>query len=240
VSELAPTPPTTEAPRAGMSRRHLRWPGGLPKTVLATAVLTLLSAWFFPALSHQWQDRQKAREMTATIVSEIGKNTSQALVTSSFVNFNRFRSSADPSRTGFNQDVFNRLDRDWRTSSAEIEAQLQAYFPNSVVRAWRDYSNLVWGTYRLPTDNVSARPATVRELRRRLAGRLPPRHFVLMQKAWLNEETPRAREARNAYFYVSRAVLNERSAVIDEILASHPAGFSTRPNDVLSDLLPFF
>jgi hypothetical protein len=100
-----------------------------PKPLLATVAATLATAWIFPALSHQWQDRQKAKELTAGLVSQIGSHTSEALVTSSFLTNDRFASSGDSSRPGFNQEVFNRLDLEWRTSSAEIEAQLQAYYP---------------------------------------------------------------------------------------------------------------
>ena len=244
MSHVAPAAPAAGVEGAQgarpLHRLRPRWLAHIPKTIVATAVLTLLSAWIFPALSHQWQDRQKAREMTASIVSQIGKNTSDALVTSAFVNFNRFASSDDPSRRGFNQDVFNQLDREWRTSSAEVDAELRAYFSQRVVAAWTDYSDLVWGTYRLPTDNTSERGRTVKKLRRELAGRGLADEFTLMEKPWVGQHTKQANAAKNAYFFVSQAVLKRRSVVIDEILDSHPAGFSTRPSDVVRDLLPFF
>ena len=220
--------------RDGGRRLALRRPAWLPKSVLATAAVTLATAWVFPALSHQWQDRQKARELTAAIVSQIGKGTSQALVTSSFVTYDRFPSSADSSRAGFNQEIFNQLDLEWRTSRAEIEAQLQAYFPNPVVAEWRAYSDLVWRTYRLITENQSTRAQTLRELRREF-GHLPGWYFDVMETPWKDRPDSRARQA---YFYVSSAVLDRRSAVIDEMLRSRPAGFSTRPADLLRDLLP--
>lgn len=207
-----------------------------------TLAITLLTAWVLPALTRQWQDRQKARELTALLVAQIGQNTSKALVTSSFITFNRFPSSADASRAGFNQQLFNELDLDWRTSSAQVEAQLLAYFPDDVVVKWRDYSDLVWGTYRLITDNVSVRAETLAELRRELTGHLEAaeleRHLEAMERPWWDDRTPRASRARAAYFFVSSAVLQRRTAVIDEILDSHPAGFSTRTRDLFSDLLP--
>jgi hypothetical protein len=242
VSDAAP-PASAAAGSAQRARSRLRaltlrWPAWLPKTVVVTAALTLLTAWVLPALSHQWQDRQRARELTAGLVSEIGKNTSHALVTSSFLTYNRFASSTDPSRPGFNQEVYNQLDLEWRTSSAEVEAQLQAYFPDSVVERWRAYRTLVWGTYRLITDNTSTRPRTLRTLRRVLGGEIQEKHFAAMATPWWNKRGPDSRKARAAYFYVSTALLKRRSLVIDEILDSHPAGFSTRPRDLLRDLLP--
>lgn len=136
---------------------------------------------------------------------------------------------------GFNQEVFNGLDLEWLTSRAEIEAQLQAYFPNRVVAEWRAYSDLVWRTYRLITENKSTRPQTVRQLRQEFA-QLPGWYIDAMAKPWKDRPDP---AARKAYFYVSSAVLARRSAVIDELLNSRPAGFSTGPGDLAHDLLPF-
>jgi hypothetical protein len=217
----------------GLLVRRRPW---LSKSVLATVAATLATAWLFPALSHQWQDRQKAKELTAGLVSQIGSNTSQALVTSSFVTNNRFPSTSDPSKPGYSQEEFNRLDLQWRTSSAEIEAQLQAYYPDAVVKEWRDYSDLVWGTYRLITDNKNSRPGTVKRLRQLFHGVVPGWYIDKMERPWMDTPDP---AARKAYFYVSQAVLARRSVVIDEMLHSRPSGFSTRPTDLLSDLVPF-
>jgi hypothetical protein len=238
MSQLNPTydrPAVVSTPRGGpgLLARRRAW---LPKSVLATVAATLATAWLFPALSHQWQDRQKAKELTAALVSQIGSNTSQALVTSSFITYNRFPSSSDPSKPGFSQEEFNRLDLQWRTSSAEIEAQLQAYYPDPVVHEWRAYSDLVWRTYRLITDNKSTRPQTVRQLHAEFDG-LPGWYIDKMKEPWKDVPDP---VARKAYFYVSQAVLARRSVVIGEMLDSRPAGFSTRPTDLLSDLMPFF
>jgi hypothetical protein len=206
-----------------------------------TAVLTLLTAWFFPALSRQWQDRQKARELKASLVSQIGKDTSEALITSSFLTWNRFPSSRDSSRRGWNQEVFNRLDLQWRTSSAEVEAQLRAYFPDRVAARWRAYSDLVWGTYRLITDNLSERPRTVRRLGEEVG--VKAGYLNVLSAPWVDQygdtlDNARAGRARNAYFHAYSALLSKRSVVVDEILRSHPAGYSTRLKDLAHDLLP--
>jgi hypothetical protein len=234
MAELTHSYDQAKAPLAER-RLHVQRPAWLPKPFVVTAVVTLLTAWLFPALSHQWQDRQKARELTAALVSRIGKDTSQALVTSSFITYHRFPSAGDGSRPGFNQQVFNRLDLEWRTSGAEIEAQLRAYFPNSVVREWREYSDLVWRTYRLITDNKSTRPQTLRQLRLEF-DHLPGWYFEAMETPWKDRPD---QAARKAYFYVSTAVLEHRAHVIDDMLRSRPEGFSTRPQDLLHDLLPF-
>ena len=237
MSELNATydQPLVRAKRRSPSGLLARSAGRLPKSILVTAAVTVATAWLFPALSHQWQDRQKAKEVTAAIVSRIGSDTSQALVTSSFLTYNRFHASDQPSKFGFNQDVFNKLDLDWRTSSAEIEAQLQAYYPDRVVDEWREYSELVWGTYRLITNNMNSRPGTVRRLRELFHGIVPGWYIDKMEEPWVDRPDP---DARKAYFAVSQAVLARRTVVMDEMLRSRPAGFSTRPGDLLRDLVP--
>jgi hypothetical protein len=236
----AATDGAVEGARPGVRRFGVQWPAWLPKTVLLTAALTLLTAWFFPALSRQWQDRQKARELKASLVSQIGKETSEALITSSFLTWDRFPSSRDPSERGWNQEVFNRLDLQWRRSSAEVEAQLRAYFPDRVAARWRAYSDLVWGTYRLITDNESARPSTVLRLREEVG--VKQADLNVLSAPWVDKygnTVDRRREgrARIAYFRAYSALLSRRSAVIDEILRSHPAGYSTRLTDLAHDLL---
>jgi hypothetical protein len=228
-----------EGARPGVRRFGVRWPAWLPKTVVLTVALTLLTAWFLPALSRQWQDRQKARELKASLVSQIGKSTSETLITSSFLTWDRFQSSRDPSRRGWNQEVFNRLDLQWRTSSAEVEAQLRAYFPNRVATRWRAYSNLVWGTYRLITENLSARPSTVRRLGEEVG--VKQADLNVLRDPWVDKHgdpLEGAERARIAYFHAYSALLSRRSEVIDEILRSHPAGYSTRLTDLAHDLLP--
>src|SRR5262245_56725515 len=230
-----------EAARPGVRRFGVRWPAWLPKTVLLTVALTLLTAWFLPALSRQWQDRQKARELKASLVSQIGKNTSETLITSSFLTYDRFPSSSDPSHLGWNQEVFNRLDLQWRTSSAEVEAQLRAYFPDRVARTWRAYSGLVWGTYRLITDNQSARRSTVLRLGEEVGVKqadLKELSAPWVDKHGVTVDGRREGPARIAYFHAYSALLSRRSVVIDEILRSHPAGYSTRLTDLAHDLLP--
>jgi hypothetical protein len=224
---------THEPPKAKLAAGVER-PVWLPKSVLVTAAVTLVTAWLFPALSHQWQDRQKAKELTAALVSRIGKDTSKALVTSSFISYHRFPSAGDGSANGFNQQLFNRLDLEWRTSSAEIEAQLRAYFPKSIVSAWAAYADLVWRTYRLITDNQSTRPQTVKQLGEEFPD-VPGWYIREMATPW--QDRPDT-NARKAYFYVSSAVLERKAVVIDEMLASRPEGFSTRPQDLVHDLLP--
>jgi hypothetical protein len=208
-----------------------------PKALLITIGITLLTAWLFPALSHQWQDRQKARELSAGLVSQIGENTSKALITSDFVTFGRLLSTSNPTKRGFNRDAFNQLDLEWRTQSTQIEAKLRAYYSASVVEAWRDYRSLVHGTYFLITDNMNMRDNTLVRLKHRFAGRIDPSVVEAMRKPWITTHDP---AAKRAYLVVSTALAEEQSLLIEAILDDHSRGFSTRTSDVLRDIVPFY
>jgi hypothetical protein len=223
-----------------MHRRRVL-PANLPKTVLVTASITLATAWLFPALSHQWQDRQKARELTAALVARIGKDTSQALITSDFLSSERLLPSTSPGR--FNQEAFNELDLAWRTSSAEIDAQLQAYYSQAVVRHWQRYASLVQHAYFLPTPDRYQRPGTLKELRKYLPARFDSQTLDRLRSPWIAKTgrvTGSTSGAVLAYLKVTAALLDEERELISQILDDHPEGFSTRPQDLAHDLLPFF
>jgi hypothetical protein len=75
----------------------------------------------------------------------------------------------------------------------------------------------------------------VKRLRELFKGDVPGWYIDKMERPWIDRIDP---NARAAYFYVSQAVLARRTVVIDEMLSSRPAGFSTRPSDLLRDLVP--
>jgi hypothetical protein len=229
---------TTRGPRAHRPRRRL--PANLPKTVVVTASITLATAWLFPALSRQWQDRQKARELTAALVTRIGRETSQALITSDFLSSERLPSTS-PGR--FNQEAFNELDLAWRTSSSEIDAQLQAYYSQDVVQHWQHYALLVQHAYFLPTPDRRQRMETLEELRKYVPARFDTKTLDRVKSPWIARTGHVAGSTNTAvlaYLKVTAALLDEERELIQEILDDHPEGFSTRPRDLAHDLLPFF
>jgi hypothetical protein len=220
--------------------------GGKPsRKTVATVAGLLLTAWFLPALSHQWQDRQRARELQAGLVTRIGRATTDALVTSQALVAGRLPHTVVG---GFDQATFNRIDLEWQQSRAEIEAQIEAYFPNSDLRAhWRSYGDFVRNVYWLTTNRCFERDVTVDHI-----ARLVPKGLRDDVEALRNPFTmPDARPCtkalagadptispRRAYYFASREVLNAKVQLTREILRTHAAGFSTRPSDLLRDLLP--
>jgi hypothetical protein len=85
----------------------------------------LVTAWFLPVLGHQWQDRQRAHELQAELITKIGRATTDALVTSQVMVSGRLPHTI---AGGFNPETFNQIDLDWQQSRAEIEAQIKGVF----------------------------------------------------------------------------------------------------------------
>src|SRR5215831_1269203 len=85
-----PAAAEAEAPRRRLLRRLWdllrRLPGRtwevlrrLPMPLVATLLGVLLSAWLFPAFTHEWNDRQKARDVKASIVTDLVAATTNVL-----------------------------------------------------------------------------------------------------------------------------------------------------------------
>jgi hypothetical protein len=209
-----------------------------------------LTAWVLPVLGHQWQDRQRAREIQAALVMKVGRTTTDAIVTSQVLVSGRLPHTRVG---GFDQKAFNEIDVGWQRARAEIEAEIEAYFPADVRRRWRRYSEFVRNTYWLTTDRCFQRDATVDNIRKIVPRRLGRdveklrNPFTILDappcptRAIAARGVPKReinRAARRAYYFASREVLNAKVQVTGAILHNHLAGFSTRPLDGLRDLMP--
>jgi hypothetical protein len=78
--------------------------------------------WVAPALTRQWDDRQKARELRLAITQEaIAKGTQMIYAASK------------PPRPGFKPAAnYDALSRQWSEDSALLRAKLRAYYPHEV------------------------------------------------------------------------------------------------------------
>jgi hypothetical protein len=240
--------------RSALARRF-RLPS-IPKALALTVAGTLLTAWLIPALTRQWQDQQRAQELRAAIVTRIGRDTTDALVLSSFIANGRFEAVRDPKRPfRVPMKLFNDLDLRWERNRREIGAQLEAYFSDTdIVNEWRAYAQLTRDTYWLITEREFNRASTVTRLR----GRLEEKHRCKIES--LREPFPtetrrrtrppsfsrgsacrpsELRSQRSNYFFVATALLEAKSTLTEEILHSDPDGLSTDTSDLLHDLLPF-
>jgi len=206
----------------------------LPKAFLLTLLGVAITAWLIPALTRQWQDQQRARELKASVVTRISRDTTDALILSSAITNGRFQKLVSGEAPRVPRKLFNDLDLSWERNRREIEAQLLAYFPGAV-RDWRAYSQLVRSTYWLITNRKRGRTDTVRNLKQVLPPTLHRNVDRLEEPYWnVPDFAP-----RHAYFFVSRGLLQEKSAITNEILRADPVSLSTDTSDFFQDLLPF-
>ena len=217
-------------PTAVPSRWRSAW-GRTPKPVLMVLFGAAISAWLVPAFTRQWQDRQKEREIKVALVSEISDSTSDALVTSQFVASGALTEG---------QAEYNRISLDWAQRSAQVEAQLAAYFPGqALVDDWHDYSIVVENDSYLLTNNPTGKAEAVDLVRRYLESARGPEPTAAVN--WdrfldLDFENP---QAVDDYVLVSRELLEASKPLIQAILDANAEGFSTTGGDLIDDLTPF-
>ena len=257
---LEAAPPVAEAPAdaapaasAERSRFRLR----VPKAVLVTVLGFALSAWLVPAMTRQWDDRQKVHELQAGVVSEMASVSARALLGGEAV-----WSGQHPTKR-----ERQRLENEWGLSTLELTARLRAYFPGSVVTGWEVYA---WAVDRfLDASSPSASAALedavksgapldprVADAAAQLLALLPDGPAPSFGKSANmprsdRENIPRLRKmlapelARYEpiapyakWTAFEKQLLDLEQAVADQVLHSHVAGFSTTPRDLMHDLLP--
>src|SRR5262252_3189899 len=75
MSDAAPAAGAVAAEKKPLLRRIRRPPTSVVMTLLGLA----LTAWLFPAVARQWDDRQKATELRASLVAQIASASAHAL-----------------------------------------------------------------------------------------------------------------------------------------------------------------
>jgi len=244
-----------------------RWRGWLraPKAAVVTVFGVALTAWLFPALTRQWDDRQKEHELKAAVVSDMASATAHALVGGEAI-------WSGHALTKQEQQEKRRIGDQWALSALEIEARIRTYFPSSVVASWLVYS---WAVDRfIDARHVSASAALQDAVNRRVT--LDPRVSDAAALLLVRGEStdgpapwfgvyrrsptrstdrdslrrlhrmlaPQIKRYRDGPLVIStwtaleRSLLSFEQAVADEILGSHATGYSTTLSDLSRDLLP--
>ena len=252
--------PAEAAPAAPAERPRFRF--RVPKAVLITVLGFLLTAWLVPAMTRQWDDRQKVHELKAGVVSEMAAVSAKALLGGEAV---------WAAQEGVGQKPTprerERLTQDWGLSTLELAARLRAYFPRSVVTSWEVYAWAVDRFLNASSPSASAAledavtsggqldprvvdaaaqllallpdgPApsfgTSKNMPRSDRGNIPLLRKMLQPKLERYEKSaPYAKWT--AY---EKKLLDLEQAVADQVSDSHVAGYSTTPRDLMHDLLP--
>src|SRR5262249_24837592 len=126
MSDAAPSAGAAAEEQKPLLRRLRRPPTALLVTLLGIA----LTAWLLPAVSRQWDDRQKAQQLKTRVGSEMASGTARALI------------GGEALTAGRKIDRTRILDA-WEVESLTLETRLRAYFGNKIVTAWEIYSWLV-------------------------------------------------------------------------------------------------
>jgi hypothetical protein len=250
--------------RAADKKRQLH--RRVPTSLLVTLLGIALTAWLLPAVTHQWDDRQKAHDVKAAMVADQVSMTARALVVGE---------QSSPKRA---QQISQQRRDAWLLASAEIEARLHAYFPARLVAAWQLYAYFVdravgvadaladatleralnW----LYHDLIDARPS--RALDAQIGGaakvalaylkmheRKTERPRFSTQRQWLEQALPPYTKlppatkktldelkARQDDTGLRVQLLDFQQTLAASALTSHLTGFSTNANDFLNDLIP--
>jgi hypothetical protein len=257
---LEAAPPAAEAPADAapvVSAERSRFRPRVPKAVLVTVLGFALSAWLVPAMTRQWDDRQKVHELKAGVVADMASVSARALLAGEAV-----WSGQRPTARERKQ-----FENEWGLSTLGLEARLRAYFPRSVVTSWEVYA---WAVDRFldahsPSASAALQdavesgvpldPRVADEAAQLLAllpdgpgpsfrksanmpisdsKNIPLLRRMLSPKLERYEQT--APYAKWTAF--EKQLLDLEQAVADQVLHSHVAGFSTTPRDLMHDLLP--
>jgi hypothetical protein len=221
-----------------------------------------LTAWLLPAMTRQWDDRQKEHELKATVIADMASATAHALADGEAV----------WSRPSATQKVPASASR-WDVSALEIAARLGAYFPPSVVASWEIYSWAVDRFIKSGSGSASAAleeavatkatldsgvanaaamllaPGDRRTIPPQLTFGLDPSSTMSGDDAgnlatlysMLRPELQRDRAAFKGYAEwtnIEKRLLGLEQAVAAQVLHSHADGFSTTGRDLLHDLMP--
>jgi hypothetical protein len=104
--------------------------GRIPTPLVVTLVGIALTAWLLPAITRQWDDRQKANEVKSGIVADIAAASAHALTGGEAIWAKRPVNASQ-------------VADQWSLASMQIQSQLRAYFSDEVVHAWQVYAWMI-------------------------------------------------------------------------------------------------
>jgi hypothetical protein len=253
-------PAAVEVPEDAAPAERARFRLRIPKAVLVTVLGFALSAWLVPAMTRQWDDRQKEHELKAGVVADMASVSAQALVGGEAV-----WSSAGKRRVP--EPKPTPAQKEWELSTLGLEARLRAYFPRSVVTSWEIYA---WAVDRFLGASSPSASAALQDavqsgepLDPRVADATAQLLALVIERPGPSFKksanmphsdsinipklrgmlSPELQRYEQNYSYakwtaVEKQLLDIEQAVADQVLRNHASGFSTTPRDLMHDLLP--
>jgi hypothetical protein len=188
----------------------------VPTPIVVAVIGIVLSSWLIPALTRQWDDRQKANEVRASVAYEAASATARALSDAQQASLaGLWKGSARPSTSP--------AAKEWAVASLRIQARLQTYFGRKAVERWQLVSRYVSTTLSLAYgDAAGVWPEAIGDRR----------------SASLEAQVLRYWDNRVDGSALAAAILAEQRDVTQSIIRMHVRGYSTTWHDVVSDLFP--
>ncbi len=230
-----------------------------------------MAGWLLPAFAHQWQDRQKERDLKRELATQLDRDVTSTVIAAQLLLSRQFpeaqtatvrRQERDGAPSGGRREklaaayeaaserareagtsAYVRNLSEWFVTRSVWIPTLTAYFSeDDLPEQWRVYANHVTDYLLLASsrsalkvrrshvddliDYLRAKPNERREwlLLARPSASLPPEELDLYG---------------NAAGFLAGRLLEEKNALVADLLAAHAAGFSTRPSDLLEEILPF-
>jgi hypothetical protein len=234
-----------EAPAAVEKKRRLlrRFPVSLLTTLLGIA----LTAWLLPAFTRQWDDRQKAHELKASLAAQVAVATARSL-TRSREELRIILAKPNGGEAMF-PAAYTHLDESWFSDSVEIEAKLRAYIDSPEILAQLHAFNVTMQTlFQLSTDpwtmydysHGSGSAGTARHDARLLGIKTTQLRSDLRYLVGNTSAVFTAPGGANDSIFeqIANGVLTREQALVAGISAAHVDGYSTTARDLLHDLVP--
>jgi hypothetical protein len=200
---------------AGVER--LSWPR-IPTPIVVAVLGVVLGSWFLPAFTRQWDDRQKAGDLKASLVAEIASVTGRALMSAR-------EASAAPAAERALEGAMPVAGKEWSLADLQVRARLQAYFGAAAVDQWTLVSQYVTSTlsvaYRDADGDVAVIPSQW------ISERTSPSLATLYRAYYAD---------KNAIEPLEKAILAEEDMLTKSLLAMRVSGYSTTWRDFVSDL----
>jgi hypothetical protein len=232
----------------------------IPTPVLVTLIGLVLSAWLLPAITRQWDDRQKAHQVKTALVTEMAEASARALTGARRLLFvPRFDGAA-----GLFAPPPQPLEQ-WSKESTRIEAELRANLTPRDVTLWQHYSTLVETLVATATGISSANSGVVGTTisARLLHGKgFPKSELVGFEKtfyaitAWSGQRSSvpvkiaKLRRALDTgttnagwrlllkYTSFETTVVGMEQTIAKRVMNGHIRGYSTTWRDFVHDLIP--
>src|SRR5262245_42062596 len=210
-----PAAPPGLIPRLAHAVR--RW---IPKSLLLAVVGIGLSSWLIPAITRQWDDRQKVGDLKAALVTDMATATGRAVLDAQAFVLAPAGGRPPAAATAASAN-------EWSVAALEIRARLDAYFGPEAVAAWEQVTNGDSATLSRaygPTsqDTFVPRRGSTAIPRGRLQDLYA--EFYGGNEEVINELAPQ--------------ILTQEERVARSVLEMDVRGYSTTWRDILDDLVP--